>query len=149
MPIVLDRSGDGGPWPTLQGTITLYLASDLNLETNLWLNTQGEYLNSAWRMPPPPLGPPSSAREMPLQPASEAQDTAAPGSAYPFRHAVLLQQTRHMRSGDVLYIDHPMLGVVAKITALNEIGPETTAQPEATVQPATTVPPTPEPTPAT
>jgi hypothetical protein len=149
VPIVLDRSGDGGQWPALQGTITLYMSSDVNLETNLWLNTQGEYLHSMWRMPPPPLGPASSARETPLQTAPELHDTTAnpvaPGSAYPFRHAVLLQQTRRMRSGEVNYLDHPMLGVVAKITALSEVEPEATAPPEATVQPGTTVPPKPGP----
>ena len=44
LPIVLDRSGDGGAWPELQGTIKLYVARYLYLETNLWLNTRGEYL---------------------------------------------------------------------------------------------------------
>ncbi len=150
LPIVLDHSGDGGQWPALQGTITLYLSGDVNLETNLWLNTQGEYLNSSWRMPPPPLGPvSSSARGAPLPSISGSRGTAATpessGSAYPFRHAVLLQQVRRMRSGEVAYIDHPMLGVVAKITALGEVAPEASATPEAAPNPETTAPPTPGP----
>jgi len=139
VPIVLDHSGDGGQWPALQGSIKLYMSGDLYLETNLWLNTQGEYLHSSWRMPPPPLGPASSVPEMPVPTAPQPQDSAAsptaPGSVYPFRHAVLLQQTRRMRSAEVNYIDHPMLGVVAKITALSGVEPETTAQPETTVPP--------------
>ena len=127
VPVVLDRSGSDGEWPELQGTITLYQAGTPVLETNLWLNTRGEYLPGAWRMPPPPRGP---APETPVQidpdrHMQEASDPpgAAPAdatSAYPYRHAVLLQRTQRMRNGELYYIDHPMLGVVAKITALEE-----------------------------
>ena len=112
IPIVLDRSGDTEQWPALQGTIKLYVSRYLYLETNLWLNTRGEYLESAWSMPPPPLGPTT-----PGFVSQEAQ------SEYPYRHAVLLQQTRRMRSKEVNYIDHPMFGVVVKVTPL--AAPET------------------------
>jgi hypothetical protein len=61
IPIVLDRSGDGGSWPALQGTVKLYISRYIYLETNLWLNTNGEYLHSDWQMPPPPRAPPSVA----------------------------------------------------------------------------------------
>jgi hypothetical protein len=144
VPIVLDHSGDGGPWPALQGTIKLYHSGDLQLETNLWLNTQGEYLHSSWRMPPPPLGPASGIRETPAQAVPDASGPAAPADKeYPFRHAVLLNQTRHLRSGELLYIDHPMMGVLAKITAITEAQPTVTAQPETkpSLQPATPTPP--------
>ena len=35
---------------------------------------------------------------------------------YPWRHAVLLQQTRRMRGGELHYIDHPMFGLLIKAT---------------------------------
>ncbi len=150
LPIVLDRSGDGGQWPELQGSIAVYVSGDLYLETNLWLNTQGEYLHSAWRMPPPPLGPPSMGRKVPIQtlaagaaapPLGQQPDSPSAGAgltasgvtqapAYPYRHAVVLQQTHRMRSGEVNYLDHPMLGVVAKITSMSEVERQTTAEPE-------------------
>ncbi len=138
LPIVLDESGDDLQWPLLQGTIKLYKSRYLHLETNLWMNTDGEYLHSTWSMPPPPLGPPSVIVEEQFQ----YEPTAAPtvqvydlhtqeepldleeamaeelGPIYPFRHAVLLQQSRRMRSGEVHYIDHPMLGVIVKVTPL-------------------------------
>jgi hypothetical protein len=38
----------------------------------------------------------------------------------PWHHAILLQQKRKMRSTEVHYIDHPMLGVVALITPLSD-----------------------------
>ncbi|MEZ5572332.1 MAG: CsiV family protein [Halioglobus sp.] len=137
IPIVLDRSGDGGPWPALQGTIKLYLSRYFYLDTNLWLNTQGEYLPGTWRMPPPPRGPASPvntatesiATESPAAAESTVLSTRQPGAAlaeevvesdYPFRHAVLLKQSRRMRSGQLNYIDHPMLGVLVKISPLSK-----------------------------
>ena len=133
LPIVLDRSGDTGQWPTLQGSITLHLARYLHVATNLWLNTSGDYLPGEWQMPAPPLGPPSviidgqpaaAQRSVNLQPSSPAQAQEGllaleeAGPVYPYRHAVLLKQKRRMRSNEVHYIDHPLLGVVIKLTPL-------------------------------
>lgn len=143
LPVVLDRSGDGGPWPRLQGTIKLYLSRYLHVQTNLWLNTFGNYLPGEWRMPAPPLGPPSLliedaadvAFEEPAQQwsavaqnevtAPDANDMQIlpevdPGPVYPYRHAVLLRQKRRMRSTEVHYIDHPLFGLVIKVTPLSE-----------------------------
>lgn len=145
LPIIIDRSGDTQQWPELQGSIKLHIARYLHLETNLWLNTPGDYLPGEWRMPAPPLGPLSLIIEEPdldviedatstasLQPAlnddaieiavlddevAGTQLTTEP--TYPWRHAVLLDQSRRMRSGEVHYIDHPMLGVVIKLTPLD------------------------------
>lgn len=130
--IILDRSGDTEQWPRLQGSIRLSLARYLHLETNLWLNTMGDYLPGAWRMPAPPLAPPSLVLEGVPEPEEEPyflapEDEPGPGEdagetldepedAYPFRHAVLLSQKRRMRSEEVHYIDHPLLGAVVKVT---------------------------------
>lgn len=187
LPIILDRSGDGGAWPELQGTIKLYVARYLYLETNLWINTHGEYLRGSWRMPAPPLGPSShivkepdltlvsaqplqlaldpelelvSEQDLELELASgqypelvsepklelvsetfqykkitaessvdvetqlasaliiSSEDIETLEPIYPFRHAILLQQKRRMRSGEVHYIDHPMLGIIVTITPI-------------------------------
>jgi hypothetical protein len=142
LPIILDQSGDTGQWPELQGSILLSVSRYLHLETNLWLNTNGDYLPGSWQMPAPPLGP-SSATEEPQEseldisteesgsePGQEErwqeeswqeaspEEEAVPGPIYPFRHAILLQQKRRMRSTEVHYLDHPMLGVVTKLTPL-------------------------------
>ena len=145
LPIVIDRSGDSGQWPRLQGSVTLHLSRYLHLETNLWLNTPGDYLPGNWQMPAPPLGPPSLIIEdlsspEPLPGMAAYEDTAAAaveaagpgevveetgeeiveeGPVYPWRHAVLLQQKRRMRSNEVHYIDHPLLGIVIKITPVS------------------------------
>lgn len=144
LPLVIDRSGDAQDWPVLQGSVKLYLSRYLHLETNLWLNTQGDYLPGQWRMPPPPLGPVSVIIEQP-EPVIEPEPETIPyyeapalagqnsdellvdeellepeGPVYPWRHAILLNQKRKMRSNEVHYIDHPMLGVVVKLTPLDE-----------------------------
>lgn len=143
IPMALDQSGDAQSWPELQGTITLSLARFLSIETNLWLNTQGSYLPQGWQMPPPPKAPsalllsdallpnqetppgidtavstqddlPDTAKaELPLQ-----ADDHALAAAYPYRHAVLHQQTRRMRSNQMHYLDHPLLGVIIKLTPM-------------------------------
>ncbi|MEH6571405.1 MAG: CsiV family protein [Halioglobus sp.] len=146
LPIVVDRSGDNQTWPQLQGSIKLYLSRYLHIETNLWLNTMGQYLPQNWKIPAPPLGPLSliiEEPEIPLEALIAAENVAIPpveelpgespenaeiieplsidpGPVYPWRHAILLQQKRKMRSTEVHYIDHPMLGVVALITPLSE-----------------------------
>ncbi|MCB1697748.1 MAG: hypothetical protein KDI10_17175 [Halioglobus sp.] len=179
LPIVLDRSGDSQQWPALQGSVRLYLSRYLHIETNLWLNTAGQYLPGTWRMPAPPFGPPSLIIEeeevvdmaaaidgVPGEsaPATEATtavvELAASGDTvtavaadpagdavagvavveavapvYPYRHAVLLQQTRRMRSGEVNYIDHPMLGAIIKFTPVTAEQLAAIAQEQATTLP--------------
>ena len=145
LPLILDRSGDTGDWPRLQGSITLYLSRYLHLQTNLWLNTPGDYLPGEWQMPSPPLGPPSVIiEELPIEEPEEqaafgeqwldteveptltgSEEEAAPEEGplepvYPWRHAVTMQQKRRMRSNEVHYLDHPLFGLVIKLTPLTE-----------------------------
>lgn len=143
VPLVLDRSGDSGSWPELQGSITLHVARYLHLETRLWLNTMGEYLPGNWRMPAAPLGPPSVITVAPERPGWNAapepneaagggtiavyesdelpeDGIAAEGPESSWRHAVLLEQRRRMRSLEVHYLDHPRLSAVIKLEPLDE-----------------------------
>jgi hypothetical protein len=192
LPIVLDHSGDTLEWPRMQGTITFFLSRYLHVQTNLWLNTAGEYLPGNWAMPAAPLGPPSliieeqelvniaaAIGDLPetavpnasdvleatgsgAEARSEAetiitaemsQESVAEGMSgedplapeqdsevdelieeeplvYPYRHAVLLEQTRRMRSNEVHYMDHPLLGVIVKFTPVTakELGVIAAAQ---------------------
>ncbi|MFK7733051.1 MAG: CsiV family protein, partial [Pseudomonadales bacterium] len=139
LPLIIDRSGDTGEWPLLQGSIKLWLSRYLHLETNLWLNTSGSYLEGDWRMPSAPLGPRAVANGSGTSLFAAEQTVAAPAPqpsenanlyweedqtvttidrGYPYRHAVALQQKRRMRSKEVHYIDHPMLGLMIKLTPL-------------------------------
>ena len=144
-PIVVDHSGDELQWPRLQGSVKFYLSRYLHLETNLWLNTNGSYFPPGWQMPEAPLGPASLALVYPeaevtevvdetllfepanLQPTTgeefvtnEETEKADTPPVYPWGHAILLQQKRRMRSTEVHYLDHPLLGVVVQITPVDE-----------------------------
>lgn len=144
IPIVIDYSGDDVSWPALQGSVTFYLSRYLHLETNIWLNTAGTYLPPLWSMQPAPLGPksliviqppeeepayddpllPINTQELPLvleETLTEEQTELEPAQPLsPWRHAVVLAQERRMRSTEVHYIDHPLLGVVVKISPVTE-----------------------------
>ncbi|MFV8817382.1 CsiV family protein [Haliea sp. E17] len=142
IPIVLDRSGDTGDWPELQGSIKLHVARYLYLETRLWLNTAGTYLPGDWRMPAAPLGPPSVITVEPPPDPNEIvageESSLAGVTVYeteallepveeevleplsPWRHAVLLEQKRRMRSLEVHYLDHPLFSVVVRLEPLND-----------------------------
>ena len=88
LPIVLDRSGDSQQWPALQGSVRLYLSRYLHIETNLWLNTAGQYLPGTWRMPAPPFGPPSLIIE-----EEEVVDMAAAIDGMPGENAPATEAT--------------------------------------------------------
>lgn len=144
VPIIIDHSGDDESWPALQGSVTFYLSRYLHMETNLWLNTTGSYLPPQWSMPPAPLGPksliviqpleeetiydpllPSNTQELPSANneevmAEEETGMELPELLSPWRHAVLLGQERRMRSTEVHYIDHPLLGIIVKISPVTE-----------------------------
>jgi len=51
---------------------------------------------------------------------AEQVEEPEPGPIYPYRHAVLLQQTARMRSNEIHYIDHPLFGVVIKFTPVTD-----------------------------
>lgn len=137
-PVLLDHSGDGGAWPELQGSISLSRSRYLHLTARIWLNTDGRYLPGDWRMPAPPRSPASLVLERPAPrtlswllapgvlparadrvvfPAQPDTDTAPD---WQWRHAILLEQQRRMSSGEIHYLDHPRLGLIIKLTPLDQ-----------------------------
>ena len=60
---------------------------------------------------PPPAGATATAA---TKDADESAETD-----YPWRHAIPLQQSRRMRGGELHYLDHPVLGVLIKLTQLD------------------------------
>lgn len=59
-------------------------------------------------------------RDEELDSDSDAVLEVDPGPLYQFRHAVTFQQERRMRSEEIHYLDHPMLGLVIQIRPLDE-----------------------------
>ncbi len=149
LPLVLDNSGDAGQWPELQGSVLLYRSRYLHIEANLWRNTDGRGLPAGWRMSPPPLGP-EQLLTRDYQPALlaplsvgatrfavdfEGLPVLAPAGTglepvYPYRRAIRFDERRRMKRNELHYLDHPAMGVVIKITALDEDALESWAEAE-------------------
>lgn len=119
IPVVVRGGATYGPHSQLEGTIRLVLSRYLHLETDLWL---GEYTQEQ------PLAPTEVAtdalqipQDRPTIDASLTPEGTTPESAeslYVPLRLVHLQESRRMRSKELHYIDHPQIGVVAKIIPL-------------------------------
>lgn len=119
IPVVVRGGNTYGPHSQLEGTIRLVLSRYLHLETDLWL---GEYTLEQ------PLAPTDAAtdtlpvaQDMPAVDVGLAPEGMTPDNAesiYVPLRLVRLQESRRMRSKELHYIDHPQIGVVAKIIPL-------------------------------
>lgn len=130
-----------GQHQELEGSIRLSVATYLKLQTNFWYSqfdlNVGQEQTRQWPLLPQqpnqfittPLAGLSldSSIEFEQALATENQQwangsfqsldngSAAPNN-YLTRQIILLQQTRDMRSNEIHYIDHPVLGVIVQIT---------------------------------
>jgi len=87
----------------LEGSISLSVAQYLKLQTNLWLTqfaAAGTPVSETWPELP----------EAPFEAASETDK-----QDYVTKRIVKINQQRTMRSNEVHYIDHPLLGIIVKI----------------------------------
>lgn len=121
------------PAPKLAGAIRLSVATYLRLDTNLWFAefepAQPEIENPWPELPDNPevitqdtLGIENDAA---IQNISDTQNTITSAvsdatdqtatEAWQTKRIVLLKEKRDMRSNEVHYIDHPVLGIIIKI----------------------------------
>lgn len=145
--ILINGGQQFGQHQALEGSIRLSVATYLELQTNLWYSqfdlNVGQEVTRQW--PEIPLRPNysnanfaglslDSNLELEQALAAENQQwasdsfnenngTAAENAAAEFltRQIILLQQERDMRSGEVHYLDHPVLAVVVQITPYQAI----------------------------
>jgi hypothetical protein len=92
----------------LEGSISLSVSLYLQLQTNLWLTQFGlatGEVNEGWP-------------ELPALPNSNALATDA-ASDYVITRIIKMDQQRNMRSQDLNYIDHPLMGIIIKIIPVN------------------------------
>ena len=52
--------------------------------------------------------------------AAGDENPAAAGPPWPWKHAIVHRQARRMRSNEVHYLDHPVIGVVVKVRPVSE-----------------------------
>lgn len=115
IPVVVRGGETYGPHTRLEGTIRLVLSRYLHLETDLWL---GDY---ALEQPLTSAEASLEAKPNPHVGGDVTPEGTADPVAEPFYvplEQVRLQESRRMRSKELHYIDHPRLGVIAKIIPL-------------------------------
>lgn len=133
-PAILIRGGANFDGHTeLEGSITLSLTRLLQINTHLWLTqfAPNDGLPVDWpTLPQPPAHPQSEKLEQSLtdntdntghsaySPAQFAEDSLIAGLADEFvpTRIVQLQEERKMRSKELHYIDHPLIGLIILIT---------------------------------
>jgi hypothetical protein len=137
---ILIQSGQTfGQHQELEGSIQLSVATYLKLQTNLWYTqfdmNVGQEQTRQWPLLPqqpnqmatpiPGLSLDSSLEfEQALATENEQWSNATFGSSetdiapvsYLPRQIILLQQSRDMRSSEIHYIDHPVVGIIIQVT---------------------------------
>ncbi len=88
----------------LEGSIALSVGQYLRIQTNLWLTQfvpAGSNITETWpKLPPQP---------------NMANNEGETNQDYLIKRIVKLNQERSMRSNEIHYIDHPLLGIIVKI----------------------------------
>ncbi len=146
--ILINGGRQFGQHQALEGSIRLSVATYLELQTNLWYSqfdvNVGQDVTRQWPAIPlrPNLNTPTtnslsldSDFELDQALAAENQQweggfttSNTPGSMetaaqeYVTRQIILLQQERDMRSGEVHYIDHPVLAAIVQVTPYSAPG---------------------------
>jgi hypothetical protein len=93
----------------LEGSISLSVGQFLRIQTNLWLTQfvpAGSNVTETWPKLPPRPNTLNSEGE-------KNQD-------YLIKRIVKLSQERSMRSNEIHYIDHPLLGIIIKIVPVEK-----------------------------
>ncbi|MEN0038709.1 MAG: CsiV family protein [Cellvibrio sp.] len=133
--IIITGGQTFGQHQSLEGSIRLSVATYLELQTNLWFaqfeSNTGTEPSVKWpELPVPPTKVAATANtlsadsEMELEQAlandkaqqQESNSSTTQGSAFNTSNIILLQQERDMRSNEIHYIDHPVVGIIIQIT---------------------------------
>ena len=109
IPVVLQGGESFGEHHRLEGSVKLILSRYLHLETDLWL---GEYVQSF-----APSEAPATMPDASLSPDDGGIMPAAVSAFEPTR-LVRMQDSRRMRSKELHYLDHPLIGVIVKVIPL-------------------------------
>lgn len=110
-PAIIISGGEAlGGHKELEGTIKIYIARYLHVITDLWLTqtniTADASINTTQEWP-----------AIPARPGSSAIQNDFGLSSYP---VATLKERRRMRSKELHYIDHPLMGVLILFTPINE-----------------------------
>ncbi|MFZ5604775.1 MAG: CsiV family protein [Pseudomonadota bacterium] len=98
----------------LDGSVRLITSQTLHFETNLWL---GDYAAQPANVGGPAPAPEFSAGDI------DAQAEPPVDADFVATRLINIRDSRAMNSGDLHYLDHPMLGVLVKVVRLKSGNP--------------------------
>ncbi|MGH1484937.1 MAG: CsiV family protein [Cellvibrionaceae bacterium] len=123
--IIINGGNLSGDHKELEGYIKIHIARYLHLTTDLWLttnNTQtGEATGSAgaqWPKVPSRPGTTTPASVKPID--AQGLSTLTYDSIVGTKPIATLQERRRMRSKELHYIDHPLMGLLILITPIDK-----------------------------
>jgi hypothetical protein len=130
----------------LEGTIKLGLERYLHVETDLWLSSFVSNIGlSETRWPVLPKRPNNpknaSTNEWGSQPPASTERSLLQllGNQFSVERTLVLQQQRRMRSDELHYIDHPLMGVLIRVTTYEKPEPEKELTPDTASLPTETL----------
>lgn len=114
----------------LEGTIQLSVERYLHIETDLWLSSfvvNSGLFSDLWHtLPGRPIDTRHSLVATQIDPLQDSFNNslydglfAVRNQQYQVERTVVLRQHRRMRSGELHYIDHPLFGLLIKITPID------------------------------
>lgn len=116
-PSILVNGGETyGEHFELEGTVKISVERYLHIDTDLWLHNFAPNFGQQATVQVPPL---------PNQLEKTTEDMLNPllarflnDNAHVVSRTVVLRESRRMRSGEIHYLDHPMMGVIVLVTPL-------------------------------
>lgn len=111
--VLIDGGDSSGGHRQLEGSVTLSVSRYLHLSTDLWFSDFAGGDMTTGGIPLPPRPTLASDEPLDLMTGSPAPLIGAQ-PLYPQRVTVLRQE-RRLRSGELHYIDHPLLGVLIEV----------------------------------
>jgi len=138
LPIIIQGGKQTGDYFELEGSITLSLKRYLHIHTDLWLMNyvrSGGYVDgqvsSPTEIPTHRQNSLNSGQKRSSGILNRGQST----NVYEISRIAELKQTRKMRSGELHYLDHPLMGVVVRLTPFEDTENETESVNEDTAAP--------------
>lgn len=126
IPVLIQAGDEFGGYHELEGSITLVVSRYLHLKTNLWLSDyiqQVEMISPWWEDSNAISNrfgddedQNSDSVELPYQEVDfSSQNYSETVTRYESVRTVVLDESRRMRSGELHYLDNPMLGILVKV----------------------------------
>jgi hypothetical protein len=120
--IILDGGNEVGDHKELEGYIKIHIARYLHLTTDLWLTTDSyeQFGDSEWPKIPLPPGTTSTKKSSTTSADGINQQFQPLDFAINTKPISTLRAQRRMRSKELHYIDHPLMGLLILITPIEK-----------------------------